>query len=145
MAAWTVGAASAAAEPWEMALPRNPVAKKIIEHRCSSDAKEIIHSTVEGISVIRLNVEGDHAFQDIFISSESSGISYSKPWMWRYNPVAVEVDQSRFPDSQNKLKLPVGRYLPGLKKEFRDNFTARISVAYSRVTTDEEEREGVYG
>lgn len=134
-----------AVEAWERALPGDPAVRQMLERRCRNDAVERIYETLENISLVRLEVQGTGAFEDVFISSDVRGIAYSKPWMWRFAPVAMEVDAQRFPQPLNRQSLPVARLRMHRPDEFRSNFTARIALVYERVTTDDEEKQGVYG
>ena len=135
-----------AGEPWEISLPRDPAAREIIERRCKTDAKEVVYSTVEGVSSIFITIESDYAFEDTFIYTSSSGLSASKFWNGFYGPYTIETDGLRFFDSrENPDKLPVASITRDGKRIFQESRQSFITVSYQRESTDEEQLSGVYG
>lgn len=131
---------------WETELPRNPEVRNIVENRCSNDAKEAIYETAEGVSSVYFNVEGERAFEDIYIETDSSGgLGYSKFWH-RLSPLAVEADARRFGDpNRNSQGLPIMMVKNFENPVYRKEQSSTLTVLFKRETRPDEEEKGVYG
>jgi hypothetical protein len=134
------------AENWESELPRATEARRIVLNRCHAYAKEVVHETREGVSSVLLQVEGTHAFQDIFLDTDMGGFTLAKPWAWPLGPLAVEADSAMFGDKKyNVSQLPIVQFNRDAKPVFREEARSNIALIYRRESTPDEESHGVYG
>lgn len=130
---------------WETALPGDVDARAIVESHCRRDAKESIYATVEGVSSVFLEVEKGHAFESIYIETDSSGgIGYSPLW-FHLGELAIEADASIFGDPKlNHDNLPIVLFTKA-SPVYRKKRQSKIVVAFRHATTPDEESKGVYG
>jgi len=129
---------------WETALPRDPELKSLIEKRCSENAKEEVFASVQGAPPVFLEIQGSHAFQDIYLSTTLSGLGYTKLW-YRIWP-NVEADAQLFGDPKsNTGNLPVVLFRNYGQPIYQSERSAKIILTFKRESTDDEERVGLYG
>ena len=150
MAIWTPLAYSA---DWEASLGgMSAEAKQLIQRHCTTDAKEVIYSTINDIHSIAVKAEDEFSKTNITFSAGLSGISYTPPQhqFLRLGIFEIELDGERLStQTNNPNSFPVAKFKthPGYDgvPTFIPKGKATVELRYRGRTTKEEEKLGVYG